>query len=233
MTKFQDPAPGSTTPATEDYLRTIYELATPGGWVSTSQIAAALEVRPSSVTGMIQKLAAAEPALLEYHKHHGVALTPEGRQAALGVLRHHRLLEAFLHDILGFSWDTVHAEADRLEHVISDEFERRVDALLGYPSLDPHGEPIPDAELQMPATEGMRLHEAQPGQHLVVERVEEEESEFLRYLGRLGLKPGARLTVLEYSPFDENYRLAIEGRDDAVVVGRPITRHIAVRIEET
>lgn len=219
------------TPATEDYLRAIYELATPGGWVSTSQIAAAMEVRPASVTGMIQKLATAEPPLLEYHKHHGVALTAEGRQAALEVLRHHRLLEVFLHDVLGFAWDAVHDEADRLEHVISEEFERRVDAMLGYPTRDPHGEPIPDSALQMPADAGMLLSALLPGQHGSVQRIDEESAEFLRYVSRLGLTPGARLTVLEYSPVDGNLHLSVDGQPGTVVVGKLITERITVQVE--
>lgn len=219
------------TPATEDYLRAIYELATPGGWVSTSQIAAAMGVRAASVTGMIQRLATVEPPLLEYHKHHGVALTPEGRQAALEVVRHHRLLEVFLHDVLGFSWDAVHDEADRLEHVISEEFERRVDALLGHPTHDPHGEPIPDPALRMPVDAGVLLSALQPGQRASVQRIDEEAAEFLRYISRLGLTPGARLTVLEYSPLDGNLHLSVDGQPGAVVVGKLITERITVLVE--
>ena len=220
------------TPATEDYLRIIYELTTPDGWVSTSQIAEAMGVRPASVTGMIQKLATAEPALLEYHKHHGVALTAEGRQVALEVLRHRRLLEVFLHDVLGFSWDEVHREADRLEHVISEEFERRVDALLGHPTRDPHGEPIPDIALRMPAEAGTLLSGLTPGQRASVQRVDDEGAEFLRYVSRLGLRPGAHLTVLEYSPIDQTYHLSVVGQPGTVVVGKSITEHIAVQVED-
>ena len=127
------------TQSTQDYLKHIFELTENGSAASTNDLASRLGVRPASVTGMVQKLALAEPPLVEYHKHQGVTLTPEGEQAALEVLRHHRLLESWLVQSLGYSWDEVHEEACRLEHVISEDFEARMAAALGNPERDPHG----------------------------------------------------------------------------------------------
>ena len=134
------------SPAVQDYLRAVYKLARrnpPGSNVTTTQLSERLGITPASVTVMLQKLAAANPPLLVYHKHQGVSLTVSGEQAALGVVRHHRLLEQYLHEKLGYSWDEVHDEADRLEHVISDQLASRMAAALGYPTHDPHGHVIP------------------------------------------------------------------------------------------
>src|SRR5512143_1921314 len=138
------------TDSIQDYLKAIYELTQNGASASTNALASRLDVEPASVTGMVQKLAATKPALVEYRKHHGVKLTPVGRRAALEVIRHHRLLEAWLVKTLGYSWDEVHVEAEKLEHVISEDFEERMAAALGDPVRDPHGELIPSSDLVMP-----------------------------------------------------------------------------------
>lgn len=215
------------TQAIEDYLKAIYDITAVGERASTNRIAVALGVTAASVTGMIQKLSSGDTPLLEYRKHRGVILTPAGEQIALEIVRHHRLLEMYLHSALGFDWDTVHAEADRLEHVISEEFERRIDRALGYPSHDPHGDPIPSPDLQMPDTPALPLLRLRPMQTARVRRVNSSDLELLRYLGKIGLVPQAHLTVLDYSPFDDNLQLVVDGHPP-VILGPRITSQVFV-----
>jgi DtxR family Mn-dependent transcriptional regulator len=185
-------------------------------------------VTPASATGMVQKLASAEPALLDYAKHRGAALTPAGEQAALEVIRHHRLLETFLHKKLGYTWDEVHAEADRLEHVISEELEERIANLLGDPRFDPHGDPIPNRQLEMPCGASTPLSELGAEAQAVVRRIVTADNELLRYLAALGLTPGQRLRVLQVSPFDGNLHLQVGAQELSIVLGPNVTRQIFV-----
>jgi len=214
----------------EDYLKTIYDLTVESGRATTNQIAERMGVTPASVTNMIQKLAATDPPLLEYRKHRGVTLTPDGEKIALEIIRHHRLLEVFLHQTLGYSWDEVHEEADRLEHVISEDFEKRIDESLGHPRLDPHGDPIPTRDLQLPDGTMIPLNQTQPGQRVIIQRVRDTNPEMLRYLSEMGLTPGARITVLEISPFDENLRLQIGEKEETIVLGPKVTSQVYVDI---
>jgi DtxR family Mn-dependent transcriptional regulator len=214
----------------QDYLKNIYELTENGETASTNALARKLNISPPSVTGMIQKLASAKPALVEYQKHQGVTLTKAGRKAALEVIRHHRLLEAWLVQTLGYSWDEVHAEAERLEHVISEDFERRIAAAMGNPVRDPHGEPIPTADLQMPSDESMPLSALRPGQAALIRRVNASDPELLRHLDGLGLIPGAEVSVTDYSPFDHN--LTIKLANKSFVLGLSITSKVFVEEKE-
>jgi DtxR family Mn-dependent transcriptional regulator len=214
----------------EDYLKTIYDLTADQERASTNQIAERMGVTPASVTNMIQKLAATEPPLLEYRKHRGVELTEDGKKVALEIIRHHRLLEMFLQQTLGYTWDEVHDEADRLEHVISEEFEERIAESLGNPSTDPHGDPIPTRDLRIPESPVKNLSELRPGQHAVVNRVRDSDPDLLRYLSDLGLIPGAKVTVLDFSPIDNNLRLRVEDQDKAVVLGPSVTSQVFVGI---
>jgi DtxR family Mn-dependent transcriptional regulator len=184
------------THAIEDYIKAIHQLTLSGGRATTNRLAERLGVTPASVTGMVKKLAATRPPLLVYSKHRGVVLTQEGTRVALEIIRHHRLLELYLVQVLGYDWDAVHDEADRLEHVISEEFEERIARVLGDPDRDPHGDPIPDRDLQMLADSGVLLEALRPGEQAVVERVLDTSAEVLQRLGEAGLVPGARLTVL-------------------------------------
>lgn len=218
----------SLTQPIEDYLKVIYQITRSNERATTNQIADALDITPASVTGMIKKLAATTPPLVEYQRHRGVVLTPQGTQVALEILRHHRLLEMFLHQILGYDWDEVHAEAERLEHVISEEFEERMAQALGNPSHDPHGDPIPSRDLEMPETSNRQLLGQSPGQSVKVTRVGSADPELLRYLSDLGLIPGARVDVIEYSAFDQNLTLHVSGRQAPVVLGPTITRQIYI-----
>lgn len=210
----------------QDYLKTIYELTENGESASTNALAQRLKISAPSVTGMIQKLASSKPALVEYQKHQGVMLTKEGKKAALEVIRHHRLLEAWLVQTLGYSWDEVHEEAERLEHVISEDFERRIAAAMGHPTRDPHGELIPTEDLKMPVDESTPLSSLRPGQNGVVTCVKAADTELLRYLEGLGLVPDAGIEVKEYSPFDHN--LTVKVGKNTSVLGLNVTSKIFV-----
>ena len=216
------------TKAIEDYLKAIYELTAVHGRVSTTQLADRLNITPASVTGMIQRMAATDPPLVEYQKHRGVLLTDPGQAIALEIIRHHRLLELFLHQTLGYSWDEVHEEADRLEHVISEDFEERIAQALGNPSHDPHGEPIPTRDLQLPHSSDTRLSEMRPGQEATVDRVDATDMVLLRYLSEIGLTPNAEVSILDYSTFDGNLHLKVGGQKGSIVLGPGVTRRIFV-----
>jgi DtxR family Mn-dependent transcriptional regulator len=218
------------TDSIQNYLKAIYDLTLSGEVASTNALANRLGVEPASVTGMVQKLAAAKPRLLSYRKHHGVRLTAAGRRAALEVIRHHRLLEAWLVKTLGYSWDEVHVEAEKLEHVISEDFEERMAASLGYPLRDPHGEPIPSSDLVMPADGSVPLASLEAGQRAIVRRVDAQDREFLRHIEELSLIPGTSLEVLEVSPFDQVIHLKIKDRAKPTVLGFGITSRVFVEL---
>jgi DtxR family transcriptional regulator, Mn-dependent transcriptional regulator len=195
-----DSRPGELSAAVQDYAKAIYNLEADEGTVSTTALAERLDVRPASVSGMLRKLTALE--LVEHEPYRGVRLTERGRLVALEVIRHHRLLELFLVESLGMSWDVVHAEAERLEHVLSDELEEVIAAKLGNPTLDPHGDPIPSRELTIAEDTSRRLYGLEPGEQATFVRVSDEEPEMLRFLSERGIAPGARLELIERQPFD-------------------------------
>jgi DtxR family Mn-dependent transcriptional regulator len=210
----------------QDYLKNIYELTENGDSASTNALAKKMNVRAPSVTGMVQKMASSKPALVEYQKHQGVTLTREGKRAALEVIRHHRLLEAWLVQTLGYSWAEVHEEAERLEHVISEDFERRIATAMGHPVRDPHGELIPTEDLTMPVDSSAPLSSLRPKQTAIIKRVIASDPALLRHLDELGLVPGAQIEVREYSPFDHNLTIKV-GRK-SFILGLNITGKIFV-----
>lgn len=210
----------------QDYLKTIYELTEGGESASTNALAKKMNISAPSVTGMIQKLASSKPALVEYQKHQGATLTKEGKRAALEVIRHHRLLEAWLVQTLGYSWDEVHEEAEKLEHVISEDFERRIAAAMGHPTRDPHGELIPTEDLKMPVDKSTPLSSLRPGQNGVVTCVKAADTELLRHLESLGVIPDAEIEVKEHSSFDHNLTVKV-GRK-TIVLGLNITSKIFI-----
>jgi DtxR family transcriptional regulator, Mn-dependent transcriptional regulator len=214
----------------QDYLKVIYDLSADNQRVGTGQIAEILNVSPASVTDMFQRLACENPPLLDYVKHQGVALTDDGQKAALETIRHHRLLELFLHKVLGYSWDEVHTEADRLEHVISEEFEERVAVVLGDPQWGLHGKPIPSRSLVMPDLDTSYLRDLRPGQSGVVHSVNDDDPGLLRYLESRGLVPGTSFEVIDYSPYDDNLHIRIKGENDVVVLGTSVTVQIRVEV---
>ena len=216
------PTTSDLTIAVQDYLKAIYALEAAGERVTTSALAARMHVAAPSATAMTKRLA--ELGLVERAPYRGVALTESGRLGALEVLRHHRLLERYLADRLGLSLDEVHAEADRLEHALSEELEAKIDAELGYPTHDPHGDPIPDRELRVEAGRGRTLVDLEPGERASVSRVPDGDPELLRYLTGLGLVPGSDVELLTLAPFEGPVTVRTENGEHA------ISRQLADRI---
>jgi DtxR family Mn-dependent transcriptional regulator len=218
------------TQTTQDYLKAIYDLSTQDGLACTSAMAERLGIAPASVTGMLQRLANLNPPLIIYRKHFGVILTPEGERAALEVIRRHRLIESYLHQSLGYAWDEVHDEADRLEHAISQNFEARIAKALGEPQRDPHGEPIPSVDLVMPPDETTPLSEVRPPHTAIIRSVRSGKPALLRHLEELGLLPGVLIETLDYSEFDRNLQLLVGRQAQPIVLGQPVTEQIFVEV---
>ena len=187
------------TVAVQDYLKAIYALESSEERVTTSALAGRMSVSAPSATAMTKRLA--ELGLVERAPYRGVALTDEGRRGALEVLRHHRLLESYLVDRLGLSLADVHAEAELLEHALSEELEAKIDAELGYPTHDPHGDPIPDSELRVTLGLQRTLIDLEPGDLATISRIPDGDPELLRYLGELGLVPGSEVELVAFAPF--------------------------------
>lgn len=214
----------TTTTAVEDYLKALYQLASGDAAVGTSALAERLGVAAGSVTGMLKRLA--EQGLVEHVPYHGARLTEAGTRHAVRLIRRHRIIELFLVQILGFTWDRVHEEAERLEHAASDKLIERMAHLLGEPDEDPHGAPIPAAigefrEAQFPA-----LTELEEGQSAVLRRVRDHDPAMLRYLGKLGLRPGVELELVARAPFDGP--LTVRVGDATHALGRELCRTIQV-----
>jgi len=202
---------GTVSSAAEDYLKAIYKLqkgCEAVGRVTTSLVAERMEVSAASATNMIKKLA--DRNLLKHTPYRGVELTYAGERLALETLRHHRLLELYLSRALGFDWDRVHAEADRMEHAISEEFEERIDQALGHPTIGTHGEPIPTKEGEIHEQSYLRLSELEIGQRAVIRRVSDRSSEMLRYLDQIGLQLGTQVEIGARAPFNGPLLLQIE-----------------------
>lgn len=194
----------------ENYLKAIYRLGTDGSQVSTSQLARNMECTPASVTKMLQKLSALK--LIEYQPYQGVRLTEAGNKVALEVVRHHRLLESYLAEVLGYSWDEVHAEAEELEHVISEEFENRIDKLLGHPTRDPHGHPIPAKDGSLPKDAFQPLWDISSGQNVIVRLVSDQSPEALRHLASIGIYPQVEIGVVGKAPFNGSLRIEVDNK---------------------
>jgi DtxR family Mn-dependent transcriptional regulator len=201
--------------ATQDYLKAIWKLGRSGP-ATTSAIADELGVSPASATGMLKRLAAL--GLVEHERYHGATLTFAGERVALEVVRHHRLLELYLMEALGLGWDEVHAEADRLEHHLSEEVEARIDAALGFPKRDPHGDPIPTAELELVTDPTRTLAELMRGDEAVILCVPDSDPALLRYLAELGLFPERHVTIVERAPFGGPLTVEVEGARHAIAV---------------
>jgi DtxR family Mn-dependent transcriptional regulator len=219
--------------AVEDYLKAIYELEEDYGKVTTSALAEKLTVAPASVTGMLQKLAESKPKLVKYERHHGVTLTASGRKIALEIIRHHRLIELYLAEELGFAWDQVDAEAEKLEHVISEEFEDKIAARLGHPTTDPHGDPIPSKDGTVAEKSRTALSTMTTGQTVRVARVRDDNPNLLRYLAELGIIPNALLTVAEKAPFDGPLHIRVCDQPEKAThaLGKEVTDQIFVEVK--
>lgn len=218
------------TQSVEDYLKAIYELQEDAGKVSTNALAEKLGVFPGSVSGMIKKLSEESPRLIDYEKHRGVTLTLAGRKIALEVIRHHRLLELYLQQALGYSWDEVDAEAEKLEHVISEEFEDRIANLLGDPARDPHGDPIPSKDGSIANPGGEPLTNLTAGQTGRVARVRDDDPALLRYLAEIGIVPDATLVITNKAPFDGPLHVQVGSRAGSHALGKQVTDQIFVDV---
>ena len=217
-------APLELSPAVQDYAKAIYELESRSGSASTTALAERLGVRPASVSGMLRKLDAL--GLVVHERYRGVRLTESGRKVALEVLRHHRLLELYLAESLGLGWDEVHAEAEVLEHVLSEDLEEVIAAKLGNPTLDPHGDPIPTRELAIADVESRSLYALEPGERGTLIRVSDSDPEMLRFLEARGIAPGASFELIDKQPFDGP--LFVRFGDDVHALGANLARAMRV-----
>lgn len=202
------------TPAHEDYVKAIYMLHTRGVEVTNSALANQLKVAPASATNMVRKLG--ELGLVTYAPYQSIQLTPAGELVALEVLRHHRLLELYLHDKLNLPWELVHEEAERLEHVLSEALEDAIAAALGNPTIDPHGDPIPTKDGKVEAVEGTPLSRAALKQPHTIVRVLVQDAQRLIYLGAMQLYPHVVVTVLKRAPFDGPLLIEVAGEHHAL-----------------
>src|SRR5271163_4004972 len=218
--------------AIDDYLKAIFKLTgRPERQVSSTEIAVHLSITAASVTNMLQKLAAQEPPLVVYEKHHGVKLAKAGKKRALEIVRHHRLIETFLHEILDYPWDEVHQEAERLEHFISERFEERIAAKLGHPEFDPHGHAIPALDGSLPTHEPQALAQLRPGQTAKVASVSDTDPEMLRYLASKGIRPGVRLTLAEQLPFQGSYQVRIGSSPQPALLSHSLAEAISIAVK--
>jgi len=202
------------TRSVEDYLKVIYRLSLSGQPASTSAIAQALELAPPSVSGMVRRLS--EQGLLTHEPYRGVELTTEGRRAALRMVRRHRIIEAYLVGMLDYTWDTVHEEAERLEHAVSETLIERMASALGNPRFDPHGDPIPGPDGEIAELLYTPLNEIPLGETAEIRRVDTSHAERLRYLADRGLTPGARVKVVGRDPFNGPIALERDGRREMI-----------------
>jgi DtxR family Mn-dependent transcriptional regulator len=214
--------------SSQDYLKTIYKLThgqNPVASVTTSLIAEHRAVAPASVTNMLKKLAAMK--LVEHTPYQGVVLTSTGERIALEVIRHHRLLELYLSEVLGFDLDKVDEEADRLEHVISEEFEDKIDRMLGYPTVDPHGAPIPRKDGSIEYDQYLCLADIPAGANVCVRQVSDQSAEMLRYMATMGIKPNVEIEVVSRAPFNGPLEIVVNGKA-TYSLGLEVAAHIYV-----
>jgi DtxR family Mn-dependent transcriptional regulator len=212
--------------AAQDYLKAIYRLSQRRGRATTTQLAQWLNVTPATVTSMLQKMARLDPPLVAYQKHQGATLTADGERAALTVVRRHRLLELFLHEKLGYTWDEVHEEAEQLEHAVSPALAQRMADLLGNPCHDPHGHPIPDEELQLAPSTAVPLLTLQPGVTAVIHRVRDEDAGLLRELAELGIRPLVQITIVAQT--DQTLTIQVAGQTETITITPQAARQIFV-----
>jgi DtxR family Mn-dependent transcriptional regulator len=221
-----------STESTDDYLKAILELGGPAGAPATGNaLARHLGISPASVTGMLQRLASRKPALIDYRKHHGARLASEGRRRAMQVVRRHRLLELFLCEELGFPWDEVHAEAERLEHYISEKLEDRIAEKLGNPKIDPHGQAIPRKTETVAQPAAMPLDELPAGRKAAIASVSDRDPEMRRYLHAQGLIPGRTLVIVERAPFEGSVTVRLQAGGGTRVLSLKLARAVLVQLE--
>ena len=220
------------SPAIDDYAKAIFALQSRGEQpVTTSALAERLQITPGSVSAMLRRLD--ELGLATHEPYRGVRLTPEGRRVALEVIRHHRLLERFLADALGMPWDRVHAEAEVLEHVLSEELEQLIAERLGHPSSDPHGDPIPSADLELQERPTRSMESLARGDRGVFVRVSDSDPEMLRYLAGCGISPGDRFEVRDHQPFGGPLFVVFGEREHAIGGGLAAAMRVELASEKS
>ncbi|MFV1883131.1 MAG: metal-dependent transcriptional regulator [Balneola sp.] len=212
----------SLSQSVEDYLKAIYVLETEGEGATTTNIADMLNVSSASVTNMLKRLAGMN--FIDHKSYKGATLTESGRKIALEILRHHRLLELYLKEIMGYSWDEVHEEAEKLEHHISEQFEDKIAELLDHPTHDPHGDPIPTKDGVVPEMASLSVCDAKEETSYIIGRVKDQDPELLRYLEKTGVIPGVKLTILEKAPFEGPIRVLLE--EEEKTLGYAIAKQI-------
>jgi DtxR family Mn-dependent transcriptional regulator len=214
------------SPSIEDYLKAIYKLEEQSGGppVSTGDVAQAMEVSSASASNMVKRLD--ELGFLTYEAYEGATLTDPGRTVALEVIRHHRLLELYLKEVMGFSWDEIHEEAEILEHHISERFESRIEEMLGHPTRDPHGHPIPDRDGTVDEIPTRSLADLTEGAAAVIDHIADEDGDLLDLLEQRGLLPGATVEVMETRPLDGLLVVAVDG--DEQLIGQPVAQKVVV-----
>jgi DtxR family Mn-dependent transcriptional regulator len=215
----------AVTSTAEDYLKAVLKFEDMKEKASTSKVARRLEVSDGTVTDMLRKLQSA--GLLEYKPYYGATLTPRGRAIALRILRRHRLIELFLHQIMGYGWEQVHDEAERLEHAVSDFFVERIDALMNHPAKDPHGEVIPNAQGFREPEDDLCLASAEAGTY-TIRKVTSSNPELLAYLEKEGLVPTRTLSLLDRAPFEGPLKLLLTKGGTVCYIDLDVARHIFV-----
>lgn len=221
------PAPGALTGQAEDYLKAIYELEQRGAAAGTNDIAGRLGIAAASVSGMVQRLA--RLGLVRAERYRGARLTTAGRAAALQLIRRHRIIECYLVERLGFGWEDVHDEAERLEHAASDDLIERMAEAIGNPTEDPHGAPIPTRAGEVDETRLASIAELKAGEVATVVRMSDRDPAFLRYLDELGIRPGAIVEVVSRAPFDGPVTMRVGGAEHAV--GTSAAGQVFIRLE--
>jgi len=212
--------------AVQDYAKSIYKLSLDKNRVTPSHVAEHLDVSSAAVTKMVKKLK--DLKLVQYGRGEGLKLSPAGEKIALEVIRHHRLLELYLTEALGYSWDQVHQEAEKLEHVISEDFEDRIEKVLGYPTHDPHGSPIPTRDGYVETRDLTVLSELEPGQKAVIEQVSDDDAGMLNFLGGLGMYPGTGVEMVAREPYGGPLRIKVSGENHAI--GDELAKHVFVSV---
>lgn len=221
------------TQSMQDYLKFIYELERAEGKATTSRLSELMGVADASTTNMVKRLA--DLNLVQREPYRGVVLSPAGEKVALEVIRHHRLLEAYLSTALGYLWEEVHAEAERMEHAISEDFEDRIDELLGYPTVDTHGSPIPTKEGAIAEQDFLRLSELSEGEAASVRRVSDRDPEMLAYLTRIGVGLGGEVRVASRAADGGSITIEVgpERHAERHIIGRELGKNIFVEPTET
>lgn len=212
----------SLSQSVEDYLKAIYLLEIDGIAATTNNIAESLSVSSASVTNMFKKLAKLK--LINHKSYRGAELTEAGEKIALEVIRHHRLLELYLKEMMGYSWDQVHDEAEKLEHHISEQFEDKIAELLNDPTHDPHGDPIPSKEGVVPEMASLAITDADENESYIIGRVRDQDPELLRFLEKSGIIPGVKVTILEKTPFDGPVKIKLE--DKETTIGNSVAKDV-------